>query len=238
MGKLEGKKILLTGASAGIGVSIAERCAAEGAMVFLTARRKDRLEQLAARINQSGGTAAYYQADLAQPANVDALFAVAHETLGAIDVLINNAGFGRYQPFLEMDFTIAREMFEVNFFAAAYLTQKVLRLMLDRQGGDIVNIVSLAGKNPVPNLAMYAATKYAMRGFFESLYREVRQHNIRILNLYPGTVATEFFQRSGYPEPDQKRVLQPADIAEAVVCSLHLPRTATVSDIDLRPTNP
>ncbi len=238
MGQLEGKKVLLTGASSGIGWAIAKRCAAEGATVFLTARRKERLEQLAAEINRAGGTAAYYQADLADSAQVDALFAVAHETLGMMDVLINNAGFGKFQPFAEMDFRIARQMFEVNFFAAAYLTQKVLRLMLDKQRGDIVNIISLAGKNPIANLAMYAATKYAMRGFFDSLYREVRQYNIRVINLYPGTVATEFFQISGYPAPDAARVLQPEDIANAVVCALTMPSTATVSDIDLRPTNP
>lgn len=239
MSYFDGKRILITGASSGIGKAFALQLGEYGAFVFLVARRKDRLEEVAKSINEkTPGTAAYYATDLSKRDNIDALYSVVHETLGKIDILINNAGWGKFGAFLEMPATIVEEMMATNFFAPIYLTQKVVPQMIQRKEGDIVNIVSLAGKNPVPNGSIYAATKHAMKGFFESFFGEIRQNNIRVINVYPGSVLTEFFDVADYQPQNRERILLPEDVVSITLCALTLPRRATVSAIDIRPTNP
>jgi 3-oxoacyl-[acyl-carrier protein] reductase len=225
---LRSKTALVTGAGRGIGSGIAEALAAEGAKVILVARTSAEIESTAARIRTSGGEAVASSGDVAVEGDIERIV----NTHGPVDILVNNAGMGIFKPFADMTVGEFDQMWNVNMRGVFLATKAVLPGMRAKKEGDIVTISSLAGKNGFKGGTGYGATKWAVRGFASSLMLEVRDDNIRVVTVFPGSVDTGF-SRGGKRGPD---IPQPADVASGVLLAVTAPRRAMFSEIDLRPT--
>jgi short-subunit dehydrogenase len=208
----QGKWALVTGASAGIGEALATELAAAGANLVLTARRKDRLEALAAKL------AGKYKiqtrtivADLEQPSAPQAIFAETEAAGLAIEILVNNAGFGYYGGFAKGDPARQAAMVQVNCAAVVALTNLYLPAMIARGRGDVLIVASTAAYQPVAYLATYAATKVFDRFLAEAIAEEVRRHGIRVSALCPGPTQSEFGEVAGV-DLGTMRGFQTADI--------------------------
>ncbi len=201
MQRWQGKWALITGASAGIGAELAAQLAAAGAHLVLTARRKDRLEELAAKLHAAhGAKVEMIPADLARPETPDALYAFTQGKGIAVEVLVNNAGFGAYGAFTEIDLRRQLEMMQVNMAAVVHLTYLYLPAMVARRRGDILILASTAGFQAVPYISTYAATKSFDLFFAEALAEEVRPFGVHVTALCPGATSTEFQQVAGQPD--------------------------------------
>lgn len=208
-----GKWALITGASAGIGVAFAEELGAGGTNLVLTARRKDRLEELARRL-----TAAYkvsvevFPADLADSNAPDKIFAFTKEKGIEVDLLINNAGFGQYGEFPSIEKQRWLDMVQVNCHAVVHLTRLYLPEMVARRRGDILILASTASFQAVPYISTYAATKAFDLLFAEGLAEEMKPYGIRVCALCPGSTESEFHAVAG-----QEKFQRKAETAEKVV---------------------
>ncbi|MFC2052852.1 SDR family NAD(P)-dependent oxidoreductase [Chloroflexota bacterium] len=219
--------ILITGASSGIGAATARLFAKEGYRVVLAARRISRIEDLAEDIRSSGNQAFAVGSDVSNLEDINNLVLSALDVYGRIDILFNNAGFGRIDwlenlaPGDEIQSQI-----QVNLTGLILLTQAVLPHMIERRSGHIINMSSLAGLLAMPTYSVYAASKFAVRGFSEALRREVAVYGINVSVIYPGAVDTEFEERAhiqrktGTRTPKALR-LSADEVAQAV---LHLTR--------------
>jgi hypothetical protein len=190
---LKDKVVLITGASSGFGKDAAYLFAAEGAKVVLAARRLDRLQKLANAIQQAGGEAVAVPVDITQRAEIDLMIRTVIEIYDQIDILFNNAGFGRLgwldklEPTRDIDTQI-----QVNLTGLVHVTRAVIPYMKIRRSGHIINMSSIAGWLAVPSYTIYAATKYGVRGFTTALRRELAPFGIRVSGIYPGPAYTEF----------------------------------------------
>lgn len=190
-----GKTALITGASSGIGVEFATKLAARGANLILVARREDRLKQLAAELSkQHRVSATVIAADLSLPNAAVDLFKQLKRKKLKVDVLINNAGFGTIGRFDAMDEVKISDQIRLNVLALVELTRQALPAMLQRNTGVVLNIASTASYQPVPYMAVYAATKAFVLSFTEALWGELRGTNVHALALSPGGTKTEFFE--------------------------------------------
>lgn len=237
---IDRKVAVITGASRGIGRAIAIKFAREGMAVVLTGRNERRLEKLSLEIIEEGGFPPLVTpADLRDLSQIRLIPEQALKEWGRIDILVNNAGLGYLKPFLEISAGEFQEMMDVNLRAVFVLTQQVLPHLMTGKGGNIVNIASLAGKNGFKGGTGYAATKWALRGFAQCLMLEVREHDIRVITVFPGSVETEF--GSGGKSPTgtpSKNKIQTVDIAETVFLAVNMPERTMLSEIDMRPSNP
>jgi len=184
---------IVTGASSGIGSGLARMLARRGARVVLVARRRERLEALAAEITASGGTALALPCDVEQRAEVEAATAAVVERFGRIDLLVNNAGYNRHVLFKDHDVADIERMMRVNYSSVVYWIKAALPAMRAQGSGWIVNLSSVAGKLGQPDEAAYAATKFAVAGLSESLTYELDPLGIHVLCVYPALVRTEMF---------------------------------------------
>lgn len=213
MERWRGKWALVTGASTGIGWALAEQLAAAGTNLVLTARRRDRLEQLAARLRTTHAVSVEtITADLAEPTAPENISAFAQGKRIAVELLINNAGFGAYGEFPTQPLPRLLEMVQVNIAAVVHLTHLFLPPMIERHRGDILIVASTAGFQAVPYITTYAATKAFDLLFAEGLAEEVRRYGIHVCALCPGSTHTEFRAVSGQPE----RTFRIAESAEKV----------------------
>jgi len=195
MDNWRGKWALVTGASAGIGWAFAEQLAAGGTHLVLTARRKARLDELAAKLSSRHQVKVEtFAADLAQPGAPDAIYAYTQGKGIAVELLINNAGFGAHGEFRKMALARQLEMVQVNISAVLHLTHLFLPPMIERRSGDILIVASTAGFQGVPYMSTYAATKGFDLLFAEGLAEEVRKYGVRVCALCPGSTATEFHE--------------------------------------------
>jgi NADP-dependent 3-hydroxy acid dehydrogenase YdfG len=231
---------IVTGANRGIGQAIALKFAKEGFAVALTARDRKKLNETHDIITSSGFEKPFIiQADLRNLNQVEEIVRQVVKTWGKIDVLVNNAGLGYLKPFLEISPDEYDEMMEVNTRAVFFLTQYTVTQMMEKKSGLILNIASLAGKNGFKSGTGYAASKWALRGFAQCLLHEVREHDIRVVTIFPGSVETNFGQGGQSPigTPSQNKI-QPEDIANVAFMAYHMPQRTMVSEIDMRPSNP
>jgi short-subunit dehydrogenase len=195
---LKDKVVLITGASSGFGASAAQLFAQEGASVVLAARRINRLQDLAEKIQAQGGEAMAVPVDVSERAEVENMVQTVLEIYDRIDILFNNAGFGR-MDFLE-NLSAHRDIemqVAINLVGSILVSRSVLPSMIQRRQGHIINMSSVAGFIGAPSYTVYAATKYGMRGFTEVLRREVAPFGIKVSGIYPGPAATEFGQHTG-----------------------------------------
>lgn len=207
--KWKGKWALVTGASAGIGKSLAEELAAAGANLVLTARRRERLEQLARRLSAAHKIRTeVVVADLADVAAPARILAFTHEKNIHIDLLVNNAGFGAYGEFATSDLGRQVEMVQVNCAAVVHLTQLLLPAMIAQRSGDILIVASTAAFQAVPYISTYAATKAFDLSFAEGLAEELKPRGIRVCALCPGSTESEFHQvanQANIPAANRRR---------------------------------
>jgi short-subunit dehydrogenase len=196
-----GKWAVVTGASAGIGKALAFELAAGGANLVLTARRRDRLEELARELTSKYGVRAEIcTADLALSSGPGEIFGFTQGKGIDIELLVNNAGFGVYGNFAGMDLARILEMVQVNVAAVAHLTHLYLPQMIARKSGDILIVASTASFQAVPYLGVYGATKGFDLFFAEALAEEVRPFGVRVCSLCPGTTTSEFHEVAGSPD--------------------------------------
>ncbi len=227
----QGKIALVTGASSGIGASVARQLAQEGLQVVLVARRADRLQVLVDEINRRGGKASLVVSDLTQEAQRLDLFHRFQQIYpgGTPDVLVNNAGFAYYGYTDVMPWETARDMVEVNDLAIVHLTHMFLPGMLARRSGHIINIGSVNGVMPSQGTAVYSASKAFINAFTASLYRELRGSQVQVSVVLSGPVRTELFDVSagikhGFRIPAEWAAISPETVARCVWSLLQRPR--------------
>jgi NADP-dependent 3-hydroxy acid dehydrogenase YdfG/uncharacterized protein YciI len=241
---LDGKAALVTGASSGIGEATALALARHGASVVLAARRRDRLDALSARIAEDGGTAVAVVADVTDEEQTARLVECGPERFGRLDIVVNSAGIMLLASMREATPSEWRRMIELNLLALMNVTRCAVPHLRASGGGHLVNIASLAGRVANPNASGYAATKFGVVGFSESVRREVYTDNIRVTVIEPGVVATELGEHIENPamkenlraRAAQMEPLRADDIAEAVVYAVTQPARVNVNEIVVRPT--
>jgi short-subunit dehydrogenase len=184
--------VLITGASNGIGRRLAIDLAAKGAVVVGCGRSQERLQQLLKEMRLTSSASTVFVCDVSDPAQVTSMIGKTLAEFGRIDILINNAGIGMRQPFAEMSLETVAEIMRTNYLGTVYCTHEVLPSMIARGSGQIVNISSGAGKIGTLNMAAYCASKFAVNGFSESLYHELKPLGIHVSVVCPGPVRTEF----------------------------------------------
>jgi NADP-dependent 3-hydroxy acid dehydrogenase YdfG len=239
---IEGKVIVITGASSGLGEASARLLCAQGASVVLGARRVDRIESLANQLTTSGGKAIAIATDVTQHDQVKRLADAAVRRFGRIDVMLNNAGLMPQAPLERLKIGEWDRMIDVNIKGVLYGIAAALPYMKQQKAGHIVNVSSVAGHKVGPGFAVYAATKHAVRALSEGLRQEVKPYNIRTTVISPGAVATEL--PNSVSEPDiAERVRKvyenaiPADsFARAVAYAISEPADVDVNEIVFRPT--
>jgi len=225
---LNGKTVLITGGSGGLGERIAYRAARAGARVAVAARRMDLLEQVRDRCTYLAGEPALAVAmDAADPEQVRAAFDQALAEFGRLDVLVNNAGFGFFAEAVDMDMEIAERMFRTNVLGLMYLTQLAAQHMKENGGGHIINIASQGGKTATPKSSCYSATKAAVIAYSNALRLELKPHKVYVTTVNPGPIRTDFFthadQSGDYLERVGFVVLEPKKVAERIVQAMGRP---------------
>jgi 3-oxoacyl-[acyl-carrier protein] reductase len=235
---LQGKVALVTGAGKGIGRATALALAKEGVNVGLIARTETDLIKVAKEIEEYGVKVAYATADVSSMEQVDQAVATINSTLGTVDILINNAGTGKFGKFLELEPDEWKQIIDTNLMGVYYVTRAVLPQLIDRNGGDIIMISSTAGQKGAPVTSAYSASKFGVLGLTESLALEVRKHNIRVTALTPSTVATELAFKENLTDGNPEKVMQPEDLAEFIVAQLKLHPRIFIKSAGLWSTNP
>lgn len=196
--QLKGKVVLITGASSGFGEDAARLFAAEGACVILAARRLERMQAEVTRIRAVGGEAMATPVDVNNRADIDNMLQSVIESYGRIDILFNNAGFGRLDWFDQLDSKRdIQAQINVNLTGLMEVTHAVLPHMLAQHSGHIINMSSVAGWIAAPMYSVYAASKFGVRGFTDALRREVGVRGVHVSGIYPGPARTEFGQHTG-----------------------------------------
>lgn len=226
--------VLITGASSGIGAATARLLAANGYRVALAARRLERLQALQAEIEAAGGQALAIQADVSDAASLEAMLQHTLQAYGQVDLLFNNAGFGRTKWLEQLDpqDDIAAQI-ATNLTGVILAARAVLPHMIERRSGHIINMGSLAGLLATPTYSVYAATKFGLRGFSDALRREVGVYGIHVSVIYPGGVASDFASHTGAQRKTglstpKALVLTPEQVAQAVLRLARRPRRALI----------
>lgn len=232
--ELKGQLAVVTGAARGIGAAISKQLASMGATVILAARDKSRLQQVQQEIAAAGGTAHIAVLDLLDESSIASLVKAIETQHGRrCDILINNAGIGLLgKPLVETSPSDWDTLMGTNLRGPYLMIRALAPLMIAAKSGHIINISSLAGRNPLPNGAAYSASKWGLNGLTYSLAEELRPHNIRVSVIAPGSVDTGF----GRGEPGNPRKIQPADVARVVAMLVTQAPQSFVSEVLLRPT--
>lgn len=235
--ELSGKTAIVTGGSKGIGLAIARSLAQAGVGVVISARHEDEVTGAARRLSEEGGGRVVgVAADMRRLEDVRRMTERAVEEFGGLDILVNNAGVGAFAPADEMDPETWDQVIETNLSGVFYCCHAALPHL--KRSGDawIINIASLAGKNPFAGGTAYNASKFGLVGFSEALMMDVRDHGIRVNYIMPGSVATYFNDHT--PSEADAWKIQPEDIAELVMELVRFPSRSLPSRIEIRPSRP
>lgn len=231
---LKGKVVLISGASSGIGALTAEKLAARGAVPVLTGRNMERLRSIAERI---GGDCGCYPMDVTSSEEVANTVEAVLAAYGRIDILMNNAGFGLFESFMEASIESFEAMMDTNYMGTVRLTKAVLPHMLKQGDGHIVNVASMAGKLATPKSTAYSASKHAVLGFTNALRMELKGTGIAVSSVNPGPINTPFFEQADpqgtYVNNVGWLMMEPDYVADSVVKAMesrkeevNLPRLA------------
>ena len=240
MQPLQSQVAVVTGAARGVGKAIAQRLASMGAHVLLVARSADQLDRVREQITSSGGLASAYPCDLTNASAVAQLGEAVARDHKRCDILVNNAAIGLDGKMLhevtpgEWDL-----LFATNLRAPYLMIRALAPLMIAANSGHIINISSLAGRNPLPKGAAYAASKWGLNGLTYSVAEELRQYNIRVSVIAPGSINTGFNDHSGRGAAsgkDPNKKLQPDQVASVVATLVTQPAQSFISEVLMRPT--
>jgi 3-oxoacyl-[acyl-carrier protein] reductase len=229
---LEGKIAVVTGASRGIGLAIARKLGGLGARLSLCARSADKLRNVADELKSGGAEVITVAADVTSGDDILSLVEETKQAFGTIDILVNNAGIGYFGPFYEANASDWDSVLDTNLKSVFLLSKAVAKGMIERRGGHIINIASLAGKNAFVGGAIYCASKWGLLGMTECMAEDLRAHGIRVSAICPGTVATGFSPHAG---KDSSKMLQPEDIAKVVESIVTQAPQSFISEVLLRP---
>jgi short-subunit dehydrogenase len=235
---LSQRRMVVTGASSGIGRCLAEQAAQRGARVALVARSAERLDEVALAIHSAGGEAVAIPADVTSDADRRRLLQTIVETFGGLDVLVNNAGVGSFGHFAESSETILRQVFEVNFFAPAELIRLAVPILKDGRQPAIVNVASMCGRCALPAWTEYSASKFALCSLTESLRGELVRYGIDVLLVLPGLTSTSLghhlVRNEGRMKIDFAAGMKPEAVAARVLRALERNRPETIMGRDAR----
>jgi NAD(P)-dependent dehydrogenase (short-subunit alcohol dehydrogenase family) len=235
---IKSKRALVTGASKGIGLSIAEALREEGADVFVCSRSQRSVEETIGTLQEKSGTGKIggYAADVSDSKQVEKLFQAADEALGGLDILVNNAGIGTFRATAELSVAEWDRLLGVNLSGTFYCSREALVRFKQAGGGWVINISSLAGKNAFAGAAAYNASKFGMNGFSEAMMLDHRSDNVRVSYIMPGSVDTEFAGKALHEKSSWK--IAPEDIGQIVVDILNMPARTLISRVEVRPSRP
>lgn len=233
---LRDKVALITGASAGIGQACARALAREGARLVLTARRRERLEQIVAEAKQLGSGGVFVVGDAREEETARLAVEQAVSAYGRVDILINNAGVGNYKDLVDTSAEEYDEMMDSNVRSTFLFTRHAVPVMIGQRGGLVLMISSMAGVYGFPGEAVYCATKFAQVGFAQALDKELRPHGIKVGAICPGGVKTEFAVGKGRTEEgvEQSDMLEAEDVARAVVFACTQPPGSRIIQVQMR----
>ncbi|MGB8890016.1 MAG: SDR family NAD(P)-dependent oxidoreductase [Candidatus Korobacteraceae bacterium] len=232
---LSGMVAVVTGGGRGIGHAITSKLAAMGATVVLTGRDEVRVKQVAADLLARGHKAEGLGCDVTDLASVEALGERLRTAYGRVDILVNNAGIGGPSGLLhELAPEDWEAIFNTNLRGVYYMLRAIVPLMIAAGAGHIINISSLAGKNPLARGAAYSASKWGLNGLTYGVAEELRAHNIRVSVICPGSVDTDFSPRRG--GKDTQKMLKPTDVAHAVAMLVTQEPQSFISELLIRPT--
>jgi len=234
--QLDGKVAVVTGAGRGIGKVIARTLAAAGAQVVAAARTAEEIDSLADEITRAGGKAMAVRTDVTDEASVEELFAVIDDKCGRVDILINNAGMGVFSHIVDCSSEDFDRVLAVNAGGTFLCSREAFKRMIPRKSGYIINISSVLGIRAYVNQGAYTAAKHGVMGLTKNLALEGQPHNIRVSAILPGGVNTELIRKSR-PDLDASALLEPEDIADAVMYLLSLSEKASVDQIYIRRRN-
>ena len=240
MNKLKDKVAVITGAGKGIGRATAELFLHEGAKVVIVSRTKKDVEAFIISNKEFKDRVTALSGDISKEAVIKKVIRKTIAVHKKIDILVNNAGFSVFENLVDSKTKDFDAMFDTNVRALYLITKGFLPYMIKQKEGTIINISSLAGKQGFATGTGYCATKHAVMGLSRALMLEVRQYNIRVIAVCPGTVDTDFFRKESNTTifADRNTVVKPHDIAETCLFAASLPINSTVSEIEVRPTNP
>lgn len=226
--------VLVTGGSSGIGLETARQLLERGAKVAICGRNRARLEKAAAEIG-----ALPIHADVADEASVKEMVRTVVDTFGSYDVLINNAGFGTFAPLLETSLEAMQRVFATNVFGSMLVARESAHHFTEQRRGNIVNVASTAGRRGFAGGTAYAASKFALSGMTECWRAELRKFDIRVMQIDPSEVQTDFVTASGRAaRPLSERKLLSSDIAQTIVAMLALPDRGFIPETTVWATNP
>jgi NAD(P)-dependent dehydrogenase (short-subunit alcohol dehydrogenase family) len=229
---LNGKIVWITGSSRGIGKAAALQFAAKGARVVVSARSVDEIDAIVGEINANGDSALAIPCDVTNNNQIISLVSAVKKTWGDLDILVNNAGIGIFKNILELEEEEWDRMMNVNLKSAFLCSKAVLPAMIEQQSGQIINIVSVAGKQPFENSGGYCASKYGMLGFTDVLRLENRKHGVRVSAVLPGATSTPIW---GDADVDHNRMMTADDVAKTIVSLCEINETATIEEVVMRP---
>ncbi|MFK4436789.1 SDR family oxidoreductase [Paenibacillus sp. RC21] len=242
MSNIEGKVVIITGASSGIGEATAKELASKGAKLVLAARREDRLKILQNEIQKNGGKAIYKVTDVASQEHMEELAKYTLQEFGKIDVMINNAGVMPLSAISEIKISEWDKMVDVNIKGVLYGIAAVLPSMRERKEGHIINVSSIAGHLVFPASSVYSGTKFAVRAITEGLRREECINNIRTTIVSPGSIDTELTAAISNSElktainENMKIAIEPSNIARAIAFAIEQPADVAINEMIIRPT--
>ena len=233
MNSLKGKVAVVTGAGRGIGKAISAALARAGCRVVLAARTREQIEAVEKEILSNGGDALALPTDLTLDDDIRQLVEKSQEKWGGVDILINNAGWGKRASVVSASLTDWDQTFRVNLRAPMALAKALLPNMIAKRAGAVINIGSVSGKTGEANGAAYSASKFGLIGFTQSLYEEVREHGIKVAVILPGFVDTPLIPPNR--QLDRSKMMQPDDIVETVIFVLTSSATCCPVEITVRP---
>jgi NADP-dependent 3-hydroxy acid dehydrogenase YdfG len=233
MSSLDGKVALVTGAGRGIGKAVSLSLAQAGCRVVLAARTRQQIEAVQEEIRAKGGHALAVPTDLTLDEDIERLVETSQTNCGTVDILINNAGWGKRAPVAAANVADWDRTFRLNLRAPMILAKALLPDMIARREGAVINIGSVSGKSGEANGAAYSASKFGLIGFTQSLYEEVRENGIKVSVILPGFVDTPLIPPNR--QLDRSKMIQADDIAQTVIFVLTSPATCCPVEITIRP---